>query len=100
MALTIRPRPDQEELIEKLKSQLGLSSSSKAILMAASIVVNEHPGLIKKIQKLETELEIAESKHMILINDLRDKERIEKRIKSAITSIYGSASRELPEQEV
>lgn len=53
MALTIRLTPGDEELVNKLKKQLGSRSLSQALLQAADLVVNKLPVLEGENRKLK-----------------------------------------------
>jgi len=53
MALTIRPTPEEEKLIKKLKKQFNEKSSSKVLMKAVAEVFLLHTQIIQLNNKIE-----------------------------------------------
>ena len=82
MALTIRT--DKEEvqlLINRTKDATDQNSSSKALLEAARIVVEEVPRLKERIQELIEELNVANHTNAEIVQLVKNKQNLLEEIK-------------------
>lgn len=69
MALTIRTdKPEVQELLQRTKDATNQNSSSKALLEAARIVVDDVPRLKERIKQLEAQLIAEKDKNEEIID--------------------------------
>ena len=84
MALTLRLSESEKEMIEKIKRSRAIKSSSKAIVMSLEIATEVYPKLRDDYQELFKKYEKLEWKYNNLIELLKQKETVEKRINSLL----------------
>ena len=92
MAFTVRPTPDEEKMLEKLKQELGVKMTTQAVLMAANYYMKDRPDLQCRFDTTDQELLKLQSKYQKLKEALLVKAsadwNIKKIINDADDSIY------------
>lgn len=91
MALTIRLTEKEQILIENLKSNLDIKTSSMALIKAAEIVVNEFPKLKAQFRTLSSILKDSEDNYKKLESLLIRKIQAEKEIEEIYNLINNNA---------
>lgn len=82
MALTIRTdKQEVRDLIDLTKDATNQNSSSKALLEAARIVVEDVPALKETIDRLRNDLEAEEDKNAEVVQLVKNKQNLLEEIK-------------------
>lgn len=82
MALTIRTdKKEVRDLIDLTKDATNQNSSSKALLEAARIVVEDVPALKETIDRLRNDLEAEEDKNAEVVQLVKNKQNLLEEIK-------------------
>ena len=82
--LTIQLTPSEEKLVDLLKDHYCITASSKALIMAAQMIMSEHQPLINKCHKLEKDLADKTSTIIRIKNHFRTIRESESEIKSLL----------------
>lgn len=77
MAFTVRPTPDEEKMLEKLKQELGVKMTTQAVLMAANYYMQERPDLQYRFDITDQELRKLQGRFKKLQDALLLKESVE-----------------------
>jgi cell division protein ZapA (FtsZ GTPase activity inhibitor) len=87
--LTIRLTPSEEKLVEQLKDHYCITASSKALIMAASMIMTEYKPLIQENNELKKEME----RQRTILNRLKNHFRTIRESESEIKSLlFGDSS--------
>ena len=87
--LTIRLTPDEEKLVEQLKDHYCITASSKALIMAAGMIINEYKPLIAECAQLKKEVQRQRTLLVTLKNHFKTIRESESEIKSLV---FGDSS--------
>jgi len=82
--LTIRLTPAEEKLVDDLKNHYCITASSKALIMAAQMIMTEHEPLIRQCNELQKEVDRQRNTILSIKNHFRTIRESESEIKSLL----------------